>query len=103
MQLAGNYQAISAIVAFAAHQRDAASLRILLEDELGDRGAGIVHQGQRRHTVASSGGAIDLAHLGCGSDLHAELVAESSNCRNPLSSPIAIKWSPTRITSSGAG
>src|SRR5208283_93950 len=103
MQLARDYKAVPAVVAFAANYGNAIRSRKVLQDELGDGRAGVFHQGERVDPEALGSGAIDLAHLGCGGDLHARSVAQSSSRRKPSGSPIAMRWSPTWMTSSGGG
>src|SRR5437762_12427019 len=70
MQLARRDKAVTTVVAFATDDADAPRFRILFKAELRHRGAGILHQGERRDAVALGGDPIDLAHLGGGDDFH---------------------------------
>src|ERR1019366_3730437 len=103
VQFARHHKSIAAIVALAANYGDAVGMAILLQDELRHRGPGVLHQDDGLHSEARGGNAIDLAHLVGAGDFHARSVAKSSSRRRPSGSPMAMRWSPEWMISSGAG
>ena len=90
MQLASAYESVSAVVALSADHANALRIRIASEHELRNRGASVLHEGERRHSEALAADAIDLAHFGGADDLHA-CDAICSSCRSCPGSPMAIR------------
>jgi hypothetical protein len=67
----GGDESIAAVVAFAAEDGDAVVAGVFADDEAGDCGAGVFHQGGGGDAELIGGDAIDFAHLAGGEDFHA--------------------------------
>ena len=79
-QIARGYQAVTAVISFAAEHHDVPAVRQFAQDKASHGASGVLHQFERRDPEAFGGDPIGCAHLISGQYLHLISIVEHSCC-----------------------